>query len=159
MNNVIVGISEMAVSDNPEDVLITYSLGSCLGVTFYDTQRRIGGMMHCMLPLSQIDQQKAKENPCMFVDTGTPLLLTTLFNQGCRKNDLITRIAGASAVLDSKGLFRIGERNYAVFRKILWKNSLLIKGEDVGGNISRTIRLEIATGRFIIKSCGAEREL
>ena len=159
MNNVIVGISEMAVSDRADDVLITYSLGSCLGVTFYDPIQRVGGMIHCMLPLSQIDLAKAKETPCMFVDTGVVKLLQEMFNHGCKKSSMIVRVAGASAVLDSKGLFKIGERNYTVFRKILWKNSMLIKADDVGGNISRTIRLEIGTGRFIIKSGGEEREL
>ena len=159
MNNVIVGISEMAVSDRADDVLITYSLGSCLGVTFYDPIQRVGGMIHCMLPLSQIDLTKAKETPCMFVDTGVVKLLQEMFNHGCKKSSMIVRVAGGSAVLDSKGLFKIGERNFTVFRKILWKNSMLIKAEDVGGNISRTIRLEISTGRFIVKSGGEEKEL
>ena len=159
MNNVIVGIAEMAISDNPEDVLITYSLGSCLGVTIYDPTLQIGGLMHCMLPLSQIDQAKAQQQPFMFVDTGTVKLLQAMYDRGCRKNNLKVKIAGASAVLDSKGLFKIGERNYTVFLKILWKNSILIDGEDVGGTISRTIRLDIATGRFVIKSGGEEREL
>ncbi|HBA84078.1 MAG TPA: chemotaxis protein CheD [Verrucomicrobia bacterium] len=159
MNNVIVGISEMAVSNTADDVLTTYSLGSCLGITFYDTSLHVGGMIHCMLPLSQIDAQKALENPCMFVDTGTTKLLKEMFALGCRKSSLVVKIAGASAVLDSKGLFKIGERNYTIFRKILWKNSMLIHAEDVGGNISRTVRLEIATGRVTIKSGGVEKEL
>ena len=159
MNNVIVGISEMAVSANADDMLTTYSLGSCLGVTIYDTTLHIGGMIHCMLPLSQIDAQKAAENPCMFVDTGAVKLLKEMFAMGCRKSNMVVKIAGASAVLDTKGLFKIGERNYTVFRKILWKNSMLIHAEDVGGNISRTVRMEIATGRVVIKSGGLEKEL
>ncbi|MFH0878950.1 MAG: chemotaxis protein CheD [Lentisphaerota bacterium] len=159
MNNVIVGISEMAVSDKADDVLITYSLGSCLGIVFYDPMVRVGGMIHCMLPLSQIDANKAQESPCMFVDTGVVLLLKEMFARGCKKSSLIVKVAGGSAVLDSKGLFKIGERNYTVFRKILWKNSMLISGEDVGGNASRTIRLEIGTGRLVMKSGGEEKEL
>jgi chemotaxis protein CheD len=159
MNNVIVGISEMAVSSNVDDVLTTYSLGSCLGITIYDPTLHVGGMIHCMLPLSQIDAQKALENPCMFVDTGTVKLLKEMFALGCRKSNMVVKIAGGSAVLDSKGLFKIGERNYTIFRKILWKNSMLIQAEDVGGNVSRTVRLEIATGRVVVKSGGMEREL
>jgi len=159
MNNIIVGISEMAVSSNPDDVLVTYSLGSCLGVTVYDPPLRIGGLIHWMLPLSQIDIQKAATTPCMFVDTGTTKLLTDIFARGCRKNNLIVRIAGASSVLDSKGLFKIGERNYTVFRTILWKNSMLIAAEDIGGTASRTVRLEIGTGRCVVKAGGMENDL
>jgi chemotaxis protein CheD len=159
MGNVIVDISAMELSSNPDEVLITYSLGSCLGVAIYDPVAKIGGMIHCMLPLSKIDRKKAEAKPCMFVDTGIPAMLSAMLRKGCRKSNLVVKVAGASSVLDSKGLFKIGERNYTVFRRILWKNNLLIDAEDVGGNISRTIRLEIATGRFVIKSGGQEREL
>ena len=159
MAQITVGISEMAVSGSPDDLIVTYSLGSCLGVTFFDPVARIGGMIHCMLPLSSVDAQKAASSPCMFIDTGVPKLLNTMFEKGCRKNNIVTKIAGASSVLDNKGLFRIGERNYAVFRKILWKNGMLIASEDIGGQISRTLRLEIGTGRVTVKSSGQEVEL
>jgi chemotaxis protein CheD len=159
MSNVIIGISEMAISNQPDDVLVTYSLGSCLGGVFYDPVMRVGGMIHCMLPLSSIDVEKARVSPCMFVDTGVSKLLTELFALGCQKRNVITRLAGAANVLDNKRLFRIGERNYAVCRKILWKNSLLITAEDIGGQISRTIRLNIGTGEMTIKSSDREYAL
>lgn len=156
---VIVDIAGGLISNSPDDVLVTYSLGSCLGVTFYDPVLRVGGMAHCMLPLSQLDTHKADEKPFMFVDVGIPLLLQRLFEMGCRKRDIVTRVAGVAQVIDDGGLFRIGERNHAVFRKIMWKNGMLIHAEDVGGEISRTLRLEIATGRLVVRSQGVEKEL
>lgn len=149
----------MAVSASPEDVLTTYALGSCLAVTFYDPVLRIGGMAHCMLPLSRVDADKVREKPFLFVDVGIPALLTSMFNHGCRKKDLITRVAGAAHTMDAAKLFRIGERNYAVFRKIMWKNGMLICAEDIGGDRARTLSLAIATGRLIVRSEGTEREL
>ena len=77
---ITVNISDMKVSSNPEDVLVTYSLGSCVGVTLYDPLQKIGGLIHCMLPLSKVDPERAKEVPYMFVDTGLPLMLQTLIN-------------------------------------------------------------------------------
>jgi len=159
MNNIIIGIAEMAISTHPADVLVTYSLGSCLGVSIHDPMAKVGGMIHCMLPLSRVDLEKAKTMPCMFVDLGIPILLSELFNRGAQKARLIIKAAGAANVLDVQDLFKIGERNYTVFRKIMWKNGLLINGEDVGGSLSRTIRLEIGTGRFTIKTGGVETEL
>jgi chemotaxis protein CheD len=156
---VTVGIGEMAVSASPDEVLVTYALGSCLAVTFYDPVLRIGGMGHCMLPLSRIDPGKAREKPCMFVDAGVPVLITEMFNRGCRKKDLIARVAGAARTLDSANLFRIGERNCAVFRKIMWKNGMLIRAEDIGGDRARTLSLVIATGQMIVRSGGMERDL
>ena len=158
-HNIIVDIAGAAVADSPEEVLVTYSLGSCLGVVFYDPELHIGGMVHCMLPLSQIDTHKAAEKPFMFVDSGVMQLLEMMYKRGCRKKDLIVRAAGAARVMDNSNLFRIGERNYAVFRKVMWKNGLLIKREDIGGENSRTLRLYIATGQLTIRSGGVEWDL
>lgn len=159
MNTVVVDIADMALSNDTMDSLVTYSLGSCLGVTVYDPVMRIGGMIHCMLPLSKVDLQKAKEKPSMFVDTGVTLMLQKLFDMGLKKNRAIVKIAGASMILDRKGLFRIGERNYTVFRKIMWKNGIMIAAEDIGGEISRTVRLDISTGSFTVKAQGRTKEL
>ncbi|MFO7930378.1 MAG: chemotaxis protein CheD [Thermodesulfobacteriota bacterium] len=154
MGLVVVDIADMRISDNPNDTLVTYSLGSCIGVAIYDPALRIGGMIHCMLPLSKVDREKAKNRPYMFVDTGMQQMLTYLYEAGMRKARAVVNVAGGSQVLDSQGVFKIGERNFTVLRKILWKNGLLMHVQEVGGNRSRTIGLEMATGRFSIKSGG-----
>ena len=159
LKKVVIGISEMEVSNKPEDVLITYSLGSCLGVAVYDPEIKVAGMIHCMLPLSKIDPNKAKNVPYMFVDTGIPILFKEMYSLGVVKERIIVKIAGCASLLDEKGLFKIGERNYTVFRKILWKNNILIKKKDIGESRSRTLSIEVATGRVIIKSGGEEVEL
>lgn len=149
----------MKVSSNPEDVLVTYSLGSCIGVALYDPLQKIGGLIHCMLPLSKVDPERAKEVPYMFVDTGLPLMLQTLINMGANKNRLVAKVAGGAVLLDDNGMFRIGERNHIVVRKLLWKNNILISSEDVGGTTARTVYLQINDGKTIIKSAGKEYEL
>ncbi|HOX06990.1 MAG TPA: chemotaxis protein CheD [Planctomycetota bacterium] len=154
-----VGISEMLVRSGGEDVLVTYSLGSCVGVAAYDPVARAGGLIHCMLPLSKIDAAKAAAAPAMFVDTGVPALLNALFEYGAERKRLVVKVAGASSLLDEKGLFKIGERNYTVLRKLLWKNNILIAAEDVGGQVARTMYLHMATGRTVIRSQGQERDL
>lgn len=156
---ITVNISDMKVSSNPEDVLVTYSLGSCIGVTLYDPLQKIGGLIHCMLPLSKVDPERAKEVPYMFVDTGLPLMLQTLINMGANKNRIVAKVAGGAVLLDDNGMFRIGERNHIVVRKLLWKNNILISSEDVGGTIARTVYLQINDGKTIIKSAGKEYEL
>jgi len=156
---ITVNISDMKVSSNPEDVLVTYSLGSCVGVTLYDPLQKIGGLILCMLPLSKVDPERAKEVPYMFVDTGLPLMLQTLINMGANKNRIVAKVAGGAVLLDDNGMFRIGERNHIVVRKLLWKNNILISSEDVGGTIARTVYLQINDGKTIIKSAGKEYEL
>ena len=155
----IVGISEMIVSDSQSDTVVTYSLGSCVGISAYDPVAKVGGILHCMLPLSKIDKEKARIKPCMFTDTGVSMLLQELFNRGATRKNLIIKIAGCSSLLDEKGLFKIGERNYTVAKKVLWKNNLLVASEDVKGQKSRTLSLFMETGKTTIKSAGKEVEL
>ncbi len=149
----------MLVTDRPGDILVTYSLGSCVGLTLYDPQTHIGGMIHCMLPLSSLNPEKAGSNPEMFVDSGVAELLRQVYSRGAEKRRLIAKIAGAGAPLDDKGTFRIGERNLAVVRKMLSNNGIPIRGEAVGGTIARTMYLYLSDGRTVIKSRGKETEL
>ncbi|MFN8548142.1 MAG: chemotaxis protein CheD [Candidatus Eisenbacteria bacterium] len=151
-----IGIGEAKVSQDPNDYLITHSLGSCIGLTLYDPVKKVGGMIHCMLPLSKMDPTKAESRPHLFTDTGSTQLLQSLFDLGAERRRLIAKVAGGSSMLDEKGFFKIGERNYAVLRKVLWKNEILIAAEDVGGTVARTMTLNLADGTTTIKSLGKE---
>ena len=157
--NIIVGVSDMKVSDDFESVLVTYSLGSCAGLSLYDPAACVGGLIHCMLPLSKIDREKAQTIPQMFVDTGVPALLQALFDMGAQRKRIIAKVAGCAKLLDKKKLFRIGERNHTVLRKILWKNDILIAAEDIGGSMPRTMYLHMDTGKTVLKIKGQEVEL
>ncbi|MCF7886328.1 MAG: chemotaxis protein CheD [Candidatus Marinimicrobia bacterium] len=155
----IIGISDMQISENPEEQLITYSLGSCIGLTLYDRELRIGGLLHSMLPVSRKNKEKAKKKPLMFVDKGIEMMLTELFNKGARRKNLIAKLAGGSKLLDKKDMFKIGRRNYVVARKMLWKNDILIDGEDVGGTVSRTMSLYLVDGRTTVRIKREEKEI
>lgn len=159
MKSKVVGISDMKVSNAADEILITYSLGSCLGLVIYDPVAKVAGMLHSMLPLSKIDPQKAKNAPYMFVDTGVPLLFKAAFSLGAEKNRIVVKAIGCSSLMDEKGFFKIGERNFTVLRKILWKNNILIDKQDIGGTSSRTVKISVATGGVMVKSGGSEAAL
>lgn len=159
---IIVGISEVRVSRNPDDLLVTYALGSCIGVTVYDRKRRIGGMGHFMLPQSSNATERAAQNPDMFVDTGFQHLLEQIMADCKNPRDMIIKVAGGANMLESslrEDRFRIGERNFTILRKICWKLGLFIAATEVGGNISRTMEMHIADGRVFLKTAGEKREL
>lgn len=155
----IVGISDMKISSGPDDVIVTYSLGSCIGLTLYDPAIRAGGLIHCMLPLSKIDPLRALERPFMFTDTGVPHLIGALLDLGAEKRRLVAKVAGAARLLDNNSSFNIGERNQVVVRKLLWKNKILIGAEDTGGTVARTMSLDIGAGVTTLRSGGREYEL
>ncbi|HAZ14617.1 MAG: chemotaxis protein CheD [Bdellovibrionales bacterium GWA2_49_15] len=155
-NIVVVGISEMAISQDENDILVTYSLGSCVGVVLHDPVTRLTGLVHCMLPSAGQDAEKAREKPCMFVDTGMTELLQGMFKRGAEKKNLICKVAGGGHPMDDKNLFRIGERNYAILRKILMKNNMLIKGELIGGKSAKTVFVSVASGVTTVKLNGQQ---
>ena len=157
----VVGVADMRISASSEDSLVTYALGSCLGVTIHDPVAHVGGLLHVMLPLSTIDPAKATENPHMFVDTGLPKLFLDAYKVGARKERLIVKVAGG-ACANSNGkedYFHIGKRNLIMLRQLLWKNGVLIRAMDVAGSISRTMSLDIATGQVLIRSNGSTNPL
>ena len=155
----VIGIAEMRVTTDSSAVLVTYALGPCIGLTLYDPQAGVGGLLHAMMPLSTADADKAAAKPAMYTDTGVTALLQALFDRGATRRNIIAKVAGGSASLDGAGVFRTGERNHMVLRKILWKNDILIAAEDVGGTQARTLILEMATGRTFVKSNSQVQEL
>ena len=154
----VIGVADMALSNSPDDLLVTYSLGSCIAVIIYDPVANVGGMLHYMLPESSIDPEKAKKNPCMFADTGITQLFKSSYQMGARKENIVVKAVGGAQILDPKGLFDIGKRNYLAMRKIFWKNNVAIAAENVGGEINRTVWLEMDTGRVILK-VGTDAEM
>jgi len=148
----VVDIADFAVSRDQDVTLVTYSLGSCIGVTIWDPAVRAGGMLHYMLPEASLSPEKAASVPAMFCDTGVPRLFRALYELGAAKNRLIVKVAGGSMLLDDRGTFNIGKRNYLALRKIFWKNGVMIDGEDVGGSVSRTLRLNVASGEVTLKT-------
>lgn len=154
----IVQVGDMKVGVEGDEI-VTYALGSCLGLMAYDPVARVGGMLHAMLPLSKINPQKAAANPYMFVDKGVPILFKEVYNLGGQKARLIVKAAGCGSPIGKNEMFKIGERNYTVLKKLLWKNNVLLKAEEIGDSISRTVHFDISTGRITIKSGREERDL
>jgi chemotaxis protein CheD len=144
----------MKVSNDQESVLVTYSLGSCIGIAIYDQFARVGGLLHFMLPESSLDSEKARKNPYMFADTGIPALFKTAYKYGAKKQRMRVIVVGGAQVLDQKGFFNIGKRNDMAVRKMLHKNNVIIDYRDVGGNVNRTIKLAVKTGDVWLKVSG-----
>jgi len=154
----VVGVGGLAVSNNQASILMTYSLGSCLGVTIYDPVTHVGGLLHAMLPASSINATKAAEQPAMFVDTGIPALFRAAYQLRLDKHRAVICVAGGAQFLDKTGYFNIGQRNYKSFTELLQQHGLTTIAEEVGGLVSRTVQLNIATGEVRLKTSGQESE-
>jgi len=159
ITTITVGMGELEISQDPNSVLVTYALGSCIAVIVYDRVRRVGGMIHYMLPLSSVTPERSRERPAMFADTGVPLLLDRMYARACKRSDLVVKVAGGASIQDDAGYFEIGKRNYLALRKLIWKAGLPIAAEAVGGHISRTVRLFIGNGRATLRASNMREDV
>jgi chemotaxis protein CheD len=159
MSNVVIGVGDCKVSNNAADCLVTYALGSCIAIVIHDPTAQVAGMLHYLLPDSTLDPDKAARSPYMFADTGIPALFHLAYALGAKKNRLRVTVVGGAQVLASE-FFNVGKRNQLAMKKILWRAGVLIHHEETGGEQSRTIRIETASGKCCIKvGGGPEREL
>ena len=156
----IVGVGDMKIAATPGDVLVTHALGSCLGISAFDPQTGIGGLLHVMLPAAAINPEKARARPFMFVDCGVPEFFRGLIACGAVKSRLVVKVAGGACVYNGgEDRYAIGRRNYLTLRKLFWQNGIFIAGEDIGGTSPRTMYMEIASGRVWLNTCGVEKDL
>ena len=156
---VVIGVGDMAVSNNREVTLCTYGLGSCIGLVAYDPIVGAGGMLHLMLPDSTISPDKAAAQPAMFADTGLPLFFRQLASFRSQRNTMRLFIAGGANVILGHDPFRIGERNQRATLDFLSRNGFTVARTQVGGSVNRTLFLNVGSGKVTVKSGGTQDSL
>lgn len=155
-NYVCVGLSEFKVSRDPGDVLVAYSLGSCVGVTVWDPKTRVGGLAHIVLPSSAGTADRSTQGK--YADTAVPCLVEKMQREGCDLKRLKVHMAGGAHVL--RGLTwpggDIGSANVRAAQEAAAKTGIRVISADLGENYGRTMRLYVLTGRVTVSSVGRE---
>ena len=163
MNNTIpadvrwlkVGIGEFAVSDRPEDLIITAALGSCVAVCLSEPAAGVAGMLHFLLPDARSNPVRARKEPAAFADSGIPMLFHAAYDLGAQKKRCrVWLVGGADVAGRAPGMVTIGRRNVLAARSVLWQNGIMVHGEDVGGVAPRTVTIAVASGQVTVKSDG-----
>ncbi len=149
--NIKIGISDLNVARSP-DVLMTYALGSCVGICLYDRAKKIGGLSHIMLPDSSASHGAAQ--PYRFADTAIPILVQKMVLLGANKRALTAKIAGGARMFSTAA--NIGQRNVVAVKGALAKLGIPIIAEDTGKDYGRTLFFTVEDGIMYIKSakCG-----
>lgn len=156
MRELVVGVGDGGVSRDPEVLIVTYALGSCVAVMLHDPVTRVSGMVHYMLPESTMCGDRTQNRPWMFADTGISSLLNAALGQGADKRRLVVFAAGGAQVMNDNSMFNIGKRNCLALRKALWKFGLVPHAEETGGTRVRTVRMEVRTGRVWLQTPGEQ---
>jgi len=155
-----VGMADYKVGRNPAS-LISYGLGSCVGIALFDSVTKVGGLAHIMLPDST--QARSAENIAKFADTALPAMLNEIIKLGASKSRITAKIAGGAQMFtftNATDIMRVGERNAEAVRLVLKKLEIRLLAEDTGGNYGRTVELKLDTGIFRVKTIDkGEKEL
>jgi chemotaxis protein CheD len=160
MTQLVVGIGECKLSKDPADVLVTHALGSCIAILIHDPVAKVAGLLHYMLPEASLDPEKAARRPFAYADTGIPLLFQSAYQLGAVKSRIVVMAVGGAQMLDPNGTFNIGKLNHLAMRKIFWKAGVIVHKEEVGGMTSRTVRIDVGSGRVQLRTGGEpEHEL
>ena len=131
--DIVIGIGEYAVSNQTEDILKTFALGSCVALTVYCPEKKVLGMVHIALPDSKIDVEAGRNKPGHFADTAVPLLLDIFSSQyGCDKYGLVFNMYGGSNSKQTNDIFQIGKRNINQVISILNKNDVSLTESETG---------------------------
>jgi chemotaxis protein CheD len=149
-----VGIADLNLVMDPGTIM-TIGLGSCIGIALYDRTIKVAGLAHIMLPDST--QFKNNSNPMKFADLAIPMLIEKMEKQGCRKRNLIAKIAGGASMFnfsDKSIISDIGKRNSDAVKRTLKEEAIPIIAEEVGGNKGRTMILYASDGKVLLKVVG-----
>lgn len=151
-----VGISDLNIAKVP-DILVTYALGSCVGICLHDRSNGIGGMAHIMLPYSKEARNPSSPiNLRRYADTGIAELLQMMIRNGAKFPSITAKIAGGAQMFETKiNTFNIGERNIEAVKKVLSVNGIRIIAEDTGQNFGRTVFFDIKTGEMQVKTASS----
>jgi chemotaxis protein CheD len=148
---VVVGISDQQIA-GPPDTLITYALGSCVGICIHAHLRKLSGLSHILLP-NAFDNIEAKDI-FKFADTAIAQLVSAMERRGCLRAHLTAKIAGGANMFTSLKSISVGDRNVETVKKELRRLNIRLIAEDTGANYGRTVEFNPENGMVTVKTAG-----
>ena len=148
---ITIGIADMKMAKG-QGMLVTYALGSCIGICLYDPAIKLGALVHIMLP---VNMETNRTNTMKYADTGIRETLKQMESMGARRSRITAKIAGGAKMFETgASLGNIGQRNIESVRMNLKKEGVRLLKEDVGGSVARTLLFDVESGLGCVRSYG-----
>ena len=154
----VVGIADMKMAQY-EGMLVTYALGSCIGICLYDPGLRLAALVLVMRPLNM---ETGRRSPMKYADTGIRETLRQMEARGARRSRMVAKIAGGARMFEVAGggsLGNIGQRNIESVHMTLKREGIKLLREDVGGTVARTLLFDAESGEACIRSYGRPEQI
>lgn len=128
---------------------ITTILGSCVSVCLWNSQLKVGGMNHYLLPLWNGEGLSTPK----YGNIAMAKLIQLVLGLGSKKSKLQAKVfGGASTVASGRGLIKVGERNIVLALETLEREGIPVINSDLGGNFGRKIIFDTGTGTVLLKT-------
>jgi len=155
---IIVGIGEFKVAKAPAE-LITFNLGSCVGIALYDVMHKVGGLAHVALPCSA-NMGSSHQRDSRFADVALPLMIKKMKEMGAKQSFMVAKIAGGADMFGlppgTPSQFDIGRQNVEKVKKYLQEAGIMVVAEEILGNLPRTMEFDLTTGKVMLKTAQME---
>ncbi len=158
MTTHVVGISDCKLSKDPSDTIVTYALGSCVGLSLYDPLATVGGILHLMLPDSRFRSRGRELNPFAYADTGFYAFMEKAMALGAAKGRLQAKVVGGSNMLQHSAVLDIGKRNAEAMLSILSREGIPVTARSLGGTVGRSMQLDLSDGSVLVRILGRGQE-
>ena len=150
-NKITIGIADMKLARG-QGMLITYALGSCIGICLHDPLLKLGALIHIMLP---VNMETNRTNTMKYADTGLRETLRQMEAMGAKRPRITAKIAGGAKMFETgASLGNIGQRNIESVHLNLKKEGIRLLKEDVGGSVARTLLFDVNSGLGCVRSYG-----
>ena len=152
-SKITIGIADMKLAKG-QGMLITYALGSCIGICLHDPLLKLGALVHIMLP---VNMETNRTNTMKYADTGLRETLRQMEAMGARRARITAKIAGGAKMFETgASLGNIGQRNIESVHLNLKKEGIRLLKEDVGGSVARTLLFDVNSGLGCVRCYGRQ---
>jgi putative nucleotidyltransferase with HDIG domain len=141
-----------------QPVLLQAFLGTCVGLSLYDSTNGIGGILHLLLP--EPVNPKTVDQPDKYATTGVPRFIEAVCAAGANKTALRAGVAGGALVgpLNRQDIdLDIGGRTAERVLSILEREGIGIERSETGGFFTCCLGLDLRSGEFSIEPAGMEK--
>lgn len=159
----VVGIGEWLVSNNQEDIIRTYALGSCVALVVQHPATRTSGLVHIALPETITRATGAVRSDGYYADTAVPAFLEAIRIKAglysTMTGGMTAKLAGGAQMMQIKNDYQIGKRIVQTIQTILQRYQVPVVAMDVGGTLSRTVSVSVAGGETFVASPGQKERI
>ncbi len=120
-----------------------------MAVALYDDINNVAGLLHIVLPGNR-DELRVGDRHAFYADTGIPLLITEMEQQGALRAQIVATVVGGACLLgDTKST--LGLANTIQALSLLAKADIPVTREETGGDCGRSMRIWVKNGELQIQ--------